>query len=417
MIFTLRNAKRDIQTTPISGAAGGEGQCYRIHRMKGHSVKIYTDPVRTDLDFGLKYFIANPPSSILEQIAWPLDIVESGHYEVKGYLQNHFSPKFQSFTALMSSLTRPRWATASFIQNSLQQVAHLIAELHTYGYLYPDLYSEQILVNQRGTVVLVDAASCQFVDAGTLFPCDKIHPQPQAPELFQGKDWGQVAPDRSRHTDNWSLAVLIFESLMECHPFDGIYIGSGNALPREERIKQGFFPFEYRATHDYRPPRHVRPYRHLDQDIRDLFHRCFVEGHAKDKAYRRPSAGEWSDLLRNTLQSPVSHSQAPRPQTSSYPPFNVAIALRNAWDRATQSVSRIPPRLFTVCVAAILLLVVAIACTRLPLFEPSYPTVDRLRSSSSSNPYPVQFNPSAPPLDTILSRLRGESDTRKDTKR
>ncbi len=416
MIFTLQNAKRDIQATAISSAVGGEGQCYRIDGMKGYSVKIYTDPVRADLEFGLKYFLANPPSSIVKQVAWPLDIVESGHYEVKGYLQHHFPAKFQSFTTLASPLIRPRWATAPFIRQSLQQVAYLIAELHAYGYLYPDLHSEQFLVEERGTVVLVDTASCQFSDAGTLFPCDKIRPETQAPELFQGKDWNQVAAERSQHTDAWSLSALIFETLMECHPFDGIYIGPDKPLPRTERIKQGFFPYETKATHDYRPPKNAPPYRHLDQEIQDLFHRCFVEGHAKDKAYRRPTAGEWSDALRRSQQpkAAVPPAATPTAQAAPVPSVTLAAAVRTIWDRAvgaTNTVSR--NRVMWASLAAALV-IAAVVGYRFATDWMRGPTVNRLRSVSDTSPYPVQFNPAAPSVDSVLSRMRGHTNPEKE---
>ena len=268
MYWTLRYANRDIQVSPISTAIGGEGQIYSINRMRGRSVKSYFDPVPSDTEPRLEYLIANPPSSIAKQVAWPLDIVETGNCEVKGYLQKHFPPAFQSYTILMSSETRRRWATATFLHRAAQQIAFLIAELHANDYLFPDLHSEQLLVARNGSVVLIDAASCQFSVNNTLFPCVRIRDQDNhAPELLHGINWAEVAPDRNQYTDAWSLTVLVFLTLMGCHPFDGIHIGPGDGLSRKDRVKQGIFPFEYKPTHDYRPPKHAQPYRRLSPEI------------------------------------------------------------------------------------------------------------------------------------------------------
>ena len=63
---------------------------------------------------------------------------------------------------------------------------------------------------------------------------------------------------------------------------------------------------------------------------------------------------------------------------------------------------------------AALLLVITYTCFRVANYGPDYPTVDRLRSATETNPYPVQFDPAAPSVDSLLSRLRGRTNPKEE---
>jgi hypothetical protein len=144
---------------------------------------------------------------------------------------------------------------------------------------------------------LIDTASCQFTHGGTLFPCEKVRPEYQAPELCGQGTWAEVADRRDEYTDAWSLNVLMFQLSMGCHPFDGAAVG-GQDLPREERAESGLFPF-HRGCREFRPPCNAPPYRHVGPDLKDLFFRCFVEGQKAKDPTLRPTAAEWADVLRH----------------------------------------------------------------------------------------------------------------------
>ena len=190
MYFYLRHAQLDVNATPMSQAAGGEGFCCRIARRPQESLKIYQHPVPADLEGRLTHMIANPPATIRPHIAWPLDIVENGHGEVVGYLQQHFPSHYLPLTAIYSQPTQPRWATPAVLRRCAYEAAYILAELHAHGYLFPDIHGNQFLVAKRRHSVLIDAASCQFTAAGQLYSCSRVREEFQAPELLGGCELG-----------------------------------------------------------------------------------------------------------------------------------------------------------------------------------------------------------------------------------
>jgi hypothetical protein len=178
------------------------------------------------------------------------------------------------------------------------QAALVMAELHATDYLFPDLHGEQFLVAPGKKLVLIDTASVQFEENGKVYACTRVRDEYQAPEFTGTTDWQSVAGERDMTTDAWSLAVLIFQLAMGCHPFFGVYVaGQGQGLSPAERARQGFFPFD-KSCRDYRPPPAAPPYGAVPQELRNLFYRTFVEGHTRAERHRRATAAEWADVLR-----------------------------------------------------------------------------------------------------------------------
>lgn len=206
------------------------------------------------------------------------------------------------------------------LHRAAYEAAYIVAELHAHEYLFPDIHGDQFLIARNRPTVLIDTGSCQFTSAGRLYPCVRVREEYQPPELLGAQNWADVADQRDEHTDAWSLNFLIFQLTLGCGPFDGTYIGPGVALPPSERMKQGFFPFE--KLGDYRPPKNSPPYRHVDPDIQEFFHRCFVDGRTREKRHLRPSPADWADLLRHCryLRTPsqvVTQSLQSRPAAPS----------------------------------------------------------------------------------------------------
>ncbi|MDC0935056.1 hypothetical protein OAS39_02135 [Pirellulales bacterium] len=312
--YYLRNANQQVQATRLKGMSGGEGYLCAISGRTDASLKIL-DPPPPDLEPRLQFMIANPPHSILGQLAWPLDIVEDDCGRVVGYLQRHF-PSRQTLTVIADSSSRPPWATDAEVCRFAAQAAAVIAELSAHDYLFPDLHPDQFLVAQGHDLALIDTGGCQFQVGAQFFPCHKVRPEYQAPELLAlppGSD--AVARQRSVYTDAYSLALVIFNLIMRCPPYAGVYVGTGTPTTAAERARRGVFPFDP-ACQDYRPPPTAPPYRDVDDEVKEFFRKCFVDGAANPMA--RPTAEHWAGMLRHlsTLSSrraaaTVSPNRAP----------------------------------------------------------------------------------------------------------
>ncbi len=294
MQYFLKNRAEVIRVRLLSNLIGGEGQIGLLLDRKDQSAKIYFPPAPDDLEPRFDYMIANPPPTILEQIAWILDIVEDNGGNVVGYLQNHFRG-YEELDSLCSLTSRPSWATPQVVRNCTYQAVVIIAELNAAGYLFPDLHGGQFLVAQNQKTRLIDLGSCQFSVGGKLFPCRRVRPEYQAPELHGFADWEESAPLRDERTDAWSLGTLIFELTMTCHPCDGV-AHSGQTISRTERITKGIFPF-HNSCKGFRLPPGAPHYRFVDRSLQELFERCFIDGHSDP--IHRPLACEWADVLRH----------------------------------------------------------------------------------------------------------------------
>jgi DNA-binding helix-hairpin-helix protein with protein kinase domain len=127
----------------------------------------------------------------------------------------------------------------------------------------------------------------------TFYPCPVGRPEYTPPEL-QGRYYFNEV--RQPEQDNFALAVLIFQLLMDgSHPFRSVWVGTGDSPPVEEKIIQGLFPY----TADRRGPIKPPPGLSLDRLhplLANLVKRCFIDGHVNPR--RRPSASEWENALK-----------------------------------------------------------------------------------------------------------------------
>jgi hypothetical protein len=152
-----------------------------------------------------------------------------------------------------------------------------------------------ILVSNTALVTLVDTDSFQVRDSnnGVVYRCPVGKPE-LTPSELQGKSFHLV--DRVPEHDLFGLAVLIFQLLMEgTHPFSGIFQGIGDPPPYEARIAAGHFPYSTRQRVPYLSTPTAPPFEILHPTLRQLFVRCFEDGHLNPLL--RPSAKTWEDAL------------------------------------------------------------------------------------------------------------------------
>ncbi len=281
----------------------------RIVGRPDESAKVYTDPRPVNLEDRLDTMVKNHPHVLPGQLAWPKDLVEDSRGAVVGYLQDYFGGDYVELTEMVSPATRPRWATQRELRRFAYESAYIMAELHSESFLFPDFHPGQLLVSPTGPTVLIDVGSCQFTMNGVFYPCDVAKPDYQPPDFYGTKSWPTVAADRDVYTDAWSLAVTLFRITQSCEPFAGKHVGAGNGLKPAERAVHGQFPFS-KNCREYTPPQNAAPYRLVHPELRDLFERCFVDGHQSDNRSLRPTAQEFADTLQHltTLRTtPLPH--------------------------------------------------------------------------------------------------------------
>lgn len=297
-------------------ASRGEGAIMKVIGDQAVVAKIYFDPP-DDLGPRLDAMMASAPAGNLSKIAWPTDVIEDAGCVV-GYLQ----PNLDGCVSLLEALSNqaPRWVTQKALLGAARDVAVTLGNLHSVGYLFPDLHAEQVLLGPKIGAVLVDAASCQFLANGYLFACCQALPESQPPELLGSGSWQDVATQRSTATDVWSLATLIFQCTMKAHPFDGIDSVPGRR--RVERLRDGVFPYSP-AQSSVVPPARAPAYDGVVRSLRQLFERCFVDGHSVVR--HRPTAAEWADALTRT--SALRHDSGKAAAVSSYEKRNAGTVI------------------------------------------------------------------------------------------
>ncbi len=183
-----------------------------------------------------------------------------------------------------------------YLLRTAGNLAACVAALHTRGYVIGDLNESNILVEETALVTLVDTDSFQVPDKANnqVYRCRVGKPEFTPPELHS-VSFAWV--DRKPEHDLFGLAVVLFQLLMEgIHPFAGQQPEQEEPTPLEERIAAGWFPYAPGRSGGIQPMPTAPSFGSLPREIRELFVRCFVEGHSDPS--KRPSAQEWQQALQ-----------------------------------------------------------------------------------------------------------------------
>jgi DNA-binding helix-hairpin-helix protein with protein kinase domain len=284
-------------------ASGGEGFICSIKGNNRFVVKIYTKFVPYEK---LKVMLLNKPidpmaSQNHTSIAWPEDIVLDTSGKPIGYLMPKAGTKeatnerLFTLNKLLLPLERKK-ELPDFSYKDIAIVAYnfclAVQELHASGYIIGDLNESNALITDDAFVTLIDTDSFQVKSGMEVFRCTVGKAEYTSQEL-QGKRFDQV--DRSIKHDNFSLAVLVFQLLMNgWHPFSGKYLGTTDQPSLIERIKTGTCPF-FQYYPDWTLPPASPSISLLPPKILTLFKLCFVDGHSLPQ--KRPNAAEWVSQL------------------------------------------------------------------------------------------------------------------------
>jgi serine/threonine protein kinase len=298
MSNTFRRAS-DLKTLTLNPKAtlgeGGEGSVFAAGNRL--AAKIYRKPSEA-IQQKLKAMLAQTSANALVNqdvgIAWPLDLLLDEAGQIVGFLMpqalaarpivDYYNPKTRlSFSPLFSYRDLHRTA---------RNLAAAIEKLHAQGYIVGDLNESNILVTQSAQVTLVDADSIQVIDGETLYHCRVGKAEFMPPEL-QGQSLSTIT--RTAEQDNFALAILIFQTLMEgSHPYAGIYTGEGEPPTLAARIAAGHFPYGDQPV-PYRPSPLALPFTLLHPKLQAFFQCCFVD--SQENPQIRPTAAHWREAL------------------------------------------------------------------------------------------------------------------------
>ncbi len=316
-IYTNRDAQTFKAEKEIG--RGGEGVVYAVAGRNDVVAKIYHSEQRTySREAKLLSMISQPPLDYSQtfalphiSLAWPTDLLFEAD-AFAGFLMPRIE-RSPNLVALFNPLLRRQrfpQADGRFLYHTAQNLAVVLAALHSRSHVVGDLNQKNILVKANALVTLVDTDSFQIGDGkGHCYHCPVGVPDYTAPEL-QGQPLASI--NRQPYHDCFALSVLLFQLLMEgYHPFTGRPLTP--ALREREQLslhcmQQGWFPYSNNSA--VQPPPAAPPFTSLPPEIRRLFLQSFLVGYTDPT--RRPTAETWARALgraeRNLVHCPQERS-------------------------------------------------------------------------------------------------------------
>jgi len=258
--------------------------------------------------------VNNPPDpSILNQVAWPLDVL----YDIQNKFCGFVMSELNINAELKDVYQYPPTAGLSARNKVViaENICAVISAVHNAGYVFGDFNPRNIGVDKNsGKVAFLDTDSYHVFDntQNKHYRCKVCADGYAAPELLEAcsnhaasypNDSKQLyektpLPTFTKETDNFALAIHIFKLLMNGFtPFGGIIEtvtpsrsspSMGNAAIR--RNEYSFRP-GYKPLSPAVPPLDIFP-----REIADLFMRAFLVIGSVNPS-QRPTAIEWYHAL------------------------------------------------------------------------------------------------------------------------
>jgi DNA-binding helix-hairpin-helix protein with protein kinase domain len=293
-----RNRTKILLGTGIG--KGGEGSVYEVKGESPLAAKIFHQPT-AEHQKKLRLMLSNPCESATKRppgIAWPQELLFSArNMQCCGYLMikiDGVHPVLDFYNAKTRRQICP-YFNYRYLMRAAACIAHRVSAAHAKRYVIGDINESNILVSDNAFVTFIDCDSWQVRDraTGQILRCAVGKPEFQPPEL-QGKHLSEV--NRTKSHDQFSLAVILFRVLLEgTHPFDGVFSGRGDPPPIGLRIAMGHYAYGTRSI-PWVPKPMAPPIKLLPPELRELFRRCFEDGHFNPLA--RPSPDEWCAAIQ-----------------------------------------------------------------------------------------------------------------------
>lgn len=295
--------------------AGGQGKVFKAKNLtdsKVYALKVYT------VDYP-SVFYENIRRNILKgapakNFVWPKMLTEplGKNKDRYGYVMDLYGREYSSFPKII--LGKAQFASKEVQINALIELVSAFEALHAEGYSYQDLNDGGIVINTQTGDVLV---------------CDNDNVAPYGYNLgIQGK-FKYMAPEVAinafkpdKHSDRFSLAVLLFYILCKGHPYDGVQRLSGQLTPALQEKIYGTEPvFIFHPT-----DKSNRPDPEVDKNpikiwplLPSFIQKCFIETFTKGmpkvgrelkeielERQERTSEVEWKKALYLWLESMVT---------------------------------------------------------------------------------------------------------------
>jgi len=291
--------------------SGGEGRVFAIHGKPSHVVKIYHKQPSSDHHDKIKAMVLNPPDDPTANgplkhtsIVWPSGLVyaDSRKSRFAGFIMPRIQVKgFKKIITYLSPEDRLQIFHGEFtwfhLFTTAYNLASCVAAIHEKGHCIGDLNESNFLVSPSTILSVVDCDSFQIKDPTTskVWRCPVGKPDYTAPEIM---DSNFKNIDRTSKTDDFALAVIIFQLLMEgTHPYSAKGKAVANLPTIREKILKGAFPYG-KFINNIAPPDHAPPFNILHPEIQAFFFKAFDKGHKNPAS--RPSALDWMRILRKT---------------------------------------------------------------------------------------------------------------------
>jgi len=288
---------------------GGEATVYRLPGRPDMAAKVFDRQAPSRDEGKLAWMVSHPPENPPDahghvSIAWPQELLYDERRRFVGYLL----PYVRNAVSLLHVIN-PRLRARTlpdfdwrYLHRAARNLSAAVDAVHARGYVIGDVHDGNVLVTPGALVTLIDDDSFQvWTGDGRLYPCPVGRAEYTPPEL-QGRSFARVA--RTVEHDRFGLGVLIFQLLMGgSHPFRARWLGSGDPLPLEERIRRGCFPYRGTPPCPVAPPGNAPNLDVLHPSVGDLTRRCFADGHGDPGL--RPTAAEWNRALVEAEQGLV----------------------------------------------------------------------------------------------------------------
>ncbi|UYK83749.1 hypothetical protein NG827_14915 [Xanthomonas sacchari] len=279
---------------------GGEGAVFEVDGRPDSAAKIYLAAVSTERADKLVAMAALRTTALDQLTAWPTDVLRQSDGKVCGFVMANLraSKDIHKLYSPKSRLAEFPQADWRLVVRAALNTARAFSVLHQAGHLVGDVNHGGVRVSPDATVKLIDTDSFQISHQGRTFLCE-VGVQDFTPPELHGKAFKQVT--RTANHDNFGLAVLIFQMLMNGrHPFAGVYSGPGDMT-----IERAIPEFRYAYSKDTArtrmspPPLSASPAA-VSPWVADLWEKAFGMEGAKPGG--RPKAEDWVQALTKLEQ-------------------------------------------------------------------------------------------------------------------
>jgi DNA-binding helix-hairpin-helix protein with protein kinase domain len=274
---------------------GGEATIFALRSDPQTIAKLYHQ-ARSDRAEKLAVMIGRPPDPVRvnghTMIAWPTRRIfaADGSGRVSGCLMPRVAGGIRAAELhnMKSRLLSSPHFTWRYLVRAARNLAVAVGHVHGAGYVIGDVNDQGVLVTDTALVSLVDCDSFQVTDAATgrTFRCP-VGTGAYTPAELNGQRFADV--DRAASHDRFGLAVLIYQFLMGCHPFQVKPADDEDTIALEDAIGRGLYPD---AAPGVRTAPVAPPLGTLPDSTRALFRLAFA---AMPQA--RPTAETWAEVL------------------------------------------------------------------------------------------------------------------------